>query len=255
MNEEAPQKLNFWERQYKGEPTRNQIVFDVVFGVVGPILCFMFDPIVFNSGGFGGAALLEDYKTFAYLFSAFEVTALAFWLLLQLRPGLLNGFFGGVLIAGSIFCSVIGLALLPYSIMGLVFVIGIFGFLPFVTAYVYYRNGYRAVVKAGVGVYKPARFSLIVLGCLFAWTGTFALTKGIDRFVTDSVEVILHGNDEQALNAAHRVRPLSLISGDKCRPIADEYRITTDSARKERLGRLYKEATGEEIKALQNVFD
>ena len=33
----------FWQRQFLGPPTAQQIAFDVVFGVVGPVLCFIFD--------------------------------------------------------------------------------------------------------------------------------------------------------------------------------------------------------------------
>lgn len=39
----------FWHRQFAATVTRPQIIFDDTFGVIGPILCFVFDPIVVNA--------------------------------------------------------------------------------------------------------------------------------------------------------------------------------------------------------------
>src|SRR5262252_8021612 len=87
----------FWKRQFAAEATRSQIVFDVLYGIVGPALCFVFDPIVFRSG-FGEAPLLPDYQNFAYLFSAVQILLLSFWLLSGPGSQIRNQLMGGVLL-------------------------------------------------------------------------------------------------------------------------------------------------------------
>src|SRR6266850_3400696 len=75
------QRNRFWFRQFAPEVTRPQLVFDVTFGAIGPILCFVFDPIVFHSG-FGGPALFPAYQPIVYLFSGCEIVLLCFWLIM-----------------------------------------------------------------------------------------------------------------------------------------------------------------------------
>jgi len=44
----GPDERSFWRRQFGEDRTDAQQVFDVVFGLIAPILCFYFDPIVFK---------------------------------------------------------------------------------------------------------------------------------------------------------------------------------------------------------------
>src|SRR5215831_8054578 len=48
---EKEQKKGFWKRQFQQEPTRRQKQWDWTFGVVMPVICFFFDPIVFKFWG------------------------------------------------------------------------------------------------------------------------------------------------------------------------------------------------------------
>ncbi|MCU1264242.1 MAG: hypothetical protein JWM21_560 [Acidobacteria bacterium] len=248
MNQEAqPAKLGFWARQFQPRGGKNQILFDVLFGAVGPILCFAFDPVAFR-GGILGKPLLGDYQTFAYLFSGFEILVLILWLSWGARLDFLNNFVGGILVGGAIFCAVLGCLLVPYSLMGLVLVIGVLGFTPFITAFVYFRNGYRAFQSQGGLAADPLQGGSLLLGCLLAFAMPVLLSIGINQFVSNSVEEIIHGDAQQASIAARRVRPLSLLSGAKFDRIVDEYmKDSSDLPRKERLKISYKEATGEDI--------
>jgi hypothetical protein len=51
---------------------------------------------------------------------------------------------GGILIAGGIFSLAVGVRILPYTLIGLIVLIGAAGFTPFLTAFVYFRSGVRA---------------------------------------------------------------------------------------------------------------
>src|SRR5882672_8266616 len=68
----TPEQGGFWRRQFAENCTEPQLVFDVVFGVAAPILCFYFDPIVFK-GRLMGDAVLQPYQLFAYGVTALEV--------------------------------------------------------------------------------------------------------------------------------------------------------------------------------------
>src|SRR5882762_1519627 len=149
-----PTRMGFWRRQFAAEATTSQLVFDVLFGIIAPILCFAFDPIAFRNG-FGGGPLFAQYQVLVYLFSGLEIVTLVPWLFLREQlPG--KRLIGGILLAGGIFCAAIGCILLPFSLFGLLFYfIGAFGFIPFLTAIVYFRNGcraYRAELPKAIGM-------------------------------------------------------------------------------------------------------
>ena len=74
-NDHPEIRPRFWKRQFLGPATTPQIIFDVVFGIVGPVLCFVFDPVVFR-GDFLSEPLYADYQLFAYLVSSIEISVL-----------------------------------------------------------------------------------------------------------------------------------------------------------------------------------
>jgi hypothetical protein len=73
-------KIGFWRRQFQTEATKSQKKFDWAFGVILPVICFVFDPVVFKGGGFG-VAFLGAFKPFAYLLSFVSVMAMSAWLI------------------------------------------------------------------------------------------------------------------------------------------------------------------------------
>ena len=136
----------FWRRQFGEQVTPKQRYFDITFGFVMPVLCFVFDPIVFrmwlsDEPGF----LLGRWQFYAYTISALEMVALAAWLSGAAGRGRPPAALGGMLLAGGLFSLAIGVVLLPCSLLGLgFFFVGVFGFTPFFTAVVYLRNGWHA---------------------------------------------------------------------------------------------------------------
>lgn len=146
--EEAPTKRfgirPFWIRQFEPVPTRSQELFDGIFGVILPILCFVADPIVFRGGFFGGP-VLEGYQVLAYLVSTIEIGVFIVWRTFRKQLVTFSAPFAGVLFAGGLFSAAIGIAILPLSMLALLVVIGILGFTPFLTAFVYFRSGVRAM--------------------------------------------------------------------------------------------------------------
>ncbi|MET0626541.1 MAG: hypothetical protein ABW250_26640 [Pyrinomonadaceae bacterium] len=141
----APRRYEFWRRQFAETATPAQRRFDVAFGIILPVLCFVFDPIVFREWDTAGGGIYGRWRSYAYTVSALEMVALAAWLLKARGAGRPPAALGGVLFAGGLFSLLVGVAILPFSLFGLiVFFVGVFGFMPFPTAIVYLRNGWRA---------------------------------------------------------------------------------------------------------------
>ena len=137
---DRPHSIAFWKRQFLQTPTKKQTRFDWAYGVGIPLLCAAADPIVFTQGG-----MLGEYKVFAHMLSATSIMAMAAWLLWGQRLGWLAAPLGGLFIAGSFVSFVVGVLLLPYSLMGMFFMIGFLGFTPLFSGLVYLRNGLRAL--------------------------------------------------------------------------------------------------------------
>lgn len=168
----------FWQRQFDDAPTTAQRRFDVVFGIVMPVLCFVFDPIVFRRGfGYGGG-LYPQVRFYAYTISALEMVALCAWLCAAGRAGRRPAALAGMLFGGAVFALCVGMAILPYSALGLIVLLGALGFVPFLTAFVYLRNGWRAAGAVGLaGKGSPAlAAAAFALGFVFA-LGTPAVAQ------------------------------------------------------------------------------
>jgi len=134
----------FWARQFKGEITRGQRKFDWIFGVILPVICFYFDPIVFrNNAGDIGPALLGKISNFAHVLSFAAVLGTIAWLLWGEKLGWLNASLAGLFAVSSVAALAIGIFISPYSLLGLIVLIGALGFTPFFTSFVLLRNSIR----------------------------------------------------------------------------------------------------------------
>lgn len=140
------QKKGFWRRQFQAEPTRMQRGFDWAFGVVMPVICFAFDPFVFKDGPRNGVA--GEYMPFAYTLAFASIISMIVWLGWGKHLRFANAIFGGLFAVGGLVSLLVGLALLPISLLGLLFLIGVLGFTPLFTSVIYFRNSYRAFLSA-----------------------------------------------------------------------------------------------------------
>ncbi|MDX6305228.1 MAG: hypothetical protein QOI77_2197 [Blastocatellia bacterium] len=247
-------RQGFWQCQFGSQVTRPQIVFDIAFGIVGPILCFAFDPLVFR-GGIGGDPLFADIKIYVYLFSGLEVLILSFWLLARAGFQLWNDLSGAALLVGGVFCLAAGLILLPFSLMGLMFGVGIFGFTPFVTGIVYLRNGIRALRSPRTDTSAFSRVATVLLGSLVAIGAPLLLGVAIHGAVESSVDEIVHGDPSHASAAAHRIGPLRYFVGAESDQIVTAYQQASEPARKQLLRDCYQEITGHDIEVRIRIMN
>src|SRR5262245_34525163 len=243
--EPAREEAGFWRRQFAPVVTRGQIIFDILFGVVAPILCFVFDPLVFR--GWLAAPLFPQYQTFAYLFSGLQIMLLCLWLVSGPASQLWNQTLGSVLLMGALFCLAIGIILTPFTLMGLIFGIGMFGFTPFWSAFVYLRNSSRAFRGNGIQPYTLDRVLISVLAFVFAVGLPLMLSLQINLAVSRAVNEIVQGDEQHAIFAAHRVMPLRFFAESELDRLVTAYLDESDTKRKELLKSCYREITGDNI--------
>jgi hypothetical protein len=155
LNEEPAEVLErkpgFWRRQFQGEVTRGQIKFDWIFGVILPVICIYFDPVVFRHT-FGSEAYMGRIAIFSYVLSFTAILATIAWLLWRGKLKWLNAPLSGLFAVSSVTAFAIGILIAPISAIGLIILIGALGFTPLFCSFVLLRNSIRA--------YRAARPSL-----------------------------------------------------------------------------------------------
>lgn len=158
----------FWRRQFRPGATAAQRRVDWVLGVILPLICFYFDPIVFRSSGGFEAPMFGKFRMAAYVMAFVSIMAMAAWLLWGEKLNWLSGWLGGIFLAGAAVSFVVGLALLPISLIGLIVLIGALGFTPMLTAFVYFRNAFRSIdVAKGYFDTRTLNY-VILLGAMIA---------------------------------------------------------------------------------------
>ena len=122
---------------------------------------------------------------------------LALWLTVGRRCGKWGSALGAMMLAGALFSIVIGIVLLPFSIIGLMFLIGALGFSPFFSAFVYLRNGRRALKFSNAEASSPCgTFVSLLLGTLFVIGGTAAAQWSVARVVAEAVDEVMRGGEK-----------------------------------------------------------
>lgn len=122
---------SFWERQFDSEVTWGQVVFDITLGIIMPILCLIFDPVVFRNQAALDHGFHKPFEVFGYTSIALGIVALSLWLLLSSYLNKASAFLAGIFFYGAFFALLLGIVILPLSVIGLLGLIGVLGFTPF----------------------------------------------------------------------------------------------------------------------------
>lgn len=249
-NHAIEDKGGFWARQLSGPRTPGQLVFDFVFGIVMPVFCFYLDPGIVRAGLFSPVG---ELSLFIYAFSGLAIIALFVWLVFGHRMGSLGTIFGGVLVAGAIVSTSIGVLILPLTLIGILVVIGLLGFVPFITGFVYLRNALRAINYSGASASRLPRFAIVVFSAVIAIALPGVAQWKVNDIAKQSTAEILDQNTQSIDAPVARIKRLRLVV-DTDRFVR-EYEKESSPARKERLGRAYKEITGEEIERRLSILN
>jgi len=257
---------DFTCRQFQPPTSREQLVFDVLFGVVAPILCFVFDPGILRTSGFDfgfgvPVAFFPQFAAFIYIASGIEILLLTAWLAWGRRMETATQLAGGILMAGALFSGFIGLILFPFSLMGLAIGIGVFGFVPFLTALVYLRNARSAFQVAAkhsdgprstpVGArgltLRRSPLLATMAGGLLVLGPPAALSVAACMFMSQAMEAVLSADEQQADLAIDEIRYLQFFAQPQVNKLVFEYSATNEPSRKEELKRRYLKLTGNDI--------
>jgi len=184
----------FWKRQFAAEATPAQRKFDWAFGVILPVICVAFDPIVFKGNIDGNGAAFGAYKPFAYLLSFVSIMAMMAWLIWGKRLKGLTAAISGLFFYGALVSLAVGVVLFPISTVGLIVLIGVLGYTPLFSGFVYLRNSYRAFGCAEHFFDKGALVRSFILAALFSavipWTANRVIASSMDRMLNGNAEVI-----------------------------------------------------------------
>jgi len=232
----------FWRRQFSDNTTAKQNTFDVVLGILLPAICYFFDPGIFRPDGYGFSYLEVGGYVFAiYLFSLIAMIALAGCLIPGIRSGPITAVFGGICLVAAVFSFITGILLLPASIIGLLFIIGIFGFTPFPTGLVYLRNGVRAVLRAESYMKRSALAALVITSSIVAIAVPLTTQWEIKQIADRSIgQVIDNPDDRSAIQTAKYLRWAA--DTEAILRICDSEK---DPSRKAKIEAAYKEIMGE----------
>ncbi len=225
----------FWSRQFSDSVTKNQMKFDIIFGVVLPLLCLVFDPSVFK-GLYHGRVYLGHYKIFFYGAIAIQIPVFCLWLALGRRLGPALGFVAGTLLAGASISLIVGIAILPLSVSGLrLLMIGSLGFIPFFTGFTFFRNFRRAYKCAKAKIPAPLVLSSMIVAVAIALGPPAAVNLRVSRLVQQVVE----GDSEAAVAAGKSLRKWKNLA--ELDTIVLAYEKEDDPARVEALRDIYED--------------
>jgi hypothetical protein len=221
-------------------------------GIVAPIVCFALQrPIL--SGSLlktPGLGLISTYWLFSFVFIGLEMLVLALWLALGTALGAGTGPVAGALFVGTLFAGGLGFVLLPLSIFGLFVIVGVLGFVPWLTAATYLANAEAAFGHARK-VFGGARLiSSVLLGALLVIGVPCAVQTRAWLAVRSSLRDVASGNP-RAMEKLRGWYPFSPPN-----TLVWSYFTEVDLVRKQRLADAYKELTGEDVNlALGRLMD
>lgn len=214
----------------------------ILFGIVGPIVCFALKPAVSRDvDDLPGLRFIDFFWVFGYGFLGLEMGTLALWLWRGDRLGAWSGLVAGALAAGALFAGGLGLILLPFSLIGLMVVIGILGFMPFLTAVVFARAARRAFARAESSWLGTRSWTAVLLGMALVVGAPGAMQTTASLTVRRAIRDVAAGD----ASAAGRVgfwHPF----GD-CDRLVWAYQAEGNPGRQARLAAAYERVTGRKI--------
>jgi hypothetical protein len=204
-----------------------------------PVVCLALDPIVFrSSGGPFGGALLGPYKVVGYSAAGLGMVSLGVWLIRRRPAGLLAGLLAG----GAAFALCMGVVMLPFSLLGLVFVVGALGFVPFGTAWAFAWQARSAWRAAGAG--RTVR-RWAAVGFLVACGVPWVLHVGARAATRTATAAALSEDPAEAERGLAALENLwFVVDADG---LAWAYSREEDPGRRQQLAAAYRRVTGGDV--------
>jgi len=230
------------EQSEQIENPGSKLAFDVIMGIWLPLFCLIFDPIVF-------IYFLSSYHLFAYFLIGLEIATLTLWLVFGMRLIRWAGLIAGILFSGALFALILGIVLLPLSIIGLIFLIGLFGFAPFFTFVIFYHHGKQAFKQAyHAHLNRVWLHTSFVLGISFAILIPTGVQLGTHQIISHSIKIILEGEPQTITSATQRLQLIFWCRESCFDEIVWAYEKAEDNlVRQKNLAQVYHDITGKDV--------
>ena len=210
------------------------------FGVILPPVMLIADPVVFRGNMIAGSALLGGYRTSCYLGIALAMIAMV----VVLKSARGNAFFAGMMAAASLFGTAIGLVILPFSLIGILFFgIGLLGLSPFLSATVFALWSRRALRGS-----DPRRRRLKATAGVVVFFGLCLGTQmATSHLLRSSIDDIASSRLRKSRAATDRLARWHLLVDMEA--FIPAWESNPDPEAKQRLADAYKVITGEDLAA------
>ncbi|HTF89405.1 MAG TPA: hypothetical protein VK843_13415 [Planctomycetota bacterium] len=215
-------------------------VLGVVFGIAGPALCFYV-----NETMAGGPppliAVLGGLPVYSLV--ATEIVWMIVWLVRPPTRPLIGALSMGAFLVATCFAATVGLVLFPFSMLALIWVIGLLGLIPFGTAYTFGRLSGAASRVARLED-SPRRGLAVALGAVLACAPAVVVETSAEHAMQVAIER-LRADDPAAIESARAA--LDAVPWFDDVRIVDHWRNESDENQHLRLGELYSRRTGKDI--------
>jgi len=242
MNSSAIEtSASFSDSNPESEKFTKRLGLNVAIGMVLPLVCLFFDPIVFK-GMSGGH--FSSFRLFAWALIGLSIVCLAavtFW---QIKNAWVLAGMGGGMFAGGVAAIVLGAYMLPLSIMGLIMIIGFLGFSPFLVGVLYLREGVSAVLKSMKLAENNGIFLAPVLGMALVAGLPYGMQVKTDAAVKEMMLKLSTCSQTEVPQVVNQFRFLSSFA------VLDPMILKwgeANGAEKENLFAAYRQITGEDI--------
>lgn len=210
----------------------NTKIFDILFGILLPLVCLYLDPCVFDSPVL--QPLIGHFQVFIHLTIFYEMILLSIWMAYPKHPL----FFSIQFAFGTLLALGIGLRIFPYAVSGiLIYGLGLLGFVPWTAAIVFQRrvleswDAIPAAEKSGSQLFFRIPLAFIPFTLFFA----------ADCFVQKQMDNVTHGTPD-SIAILKAVHPMANFD-----PIVHQWRHEEDPMRKQQIADIYYGITGRDI--------
>ncbi|WP_165235973.1 hypothetical protein [Aquisphaera insulae] len=219
--------------------------FAITAGILAPIFCLALQDSIVGDlvVEIPGLRFLTVFRIFNYGVIALEMVVLLIWLACGPRLGPWSGPISGALFAGALFSGVLGLVLLPFSMIGLLVIIGVLGFVPFLTSAAYYSNGSAAYRQARAALHGPWLHATVLLGALLVLGIPGAAQSAVSLTVRAAIRGVAAGDP----TAMAKLRAWGTVASED--RLVWAYEAERDPTRKQRLADAYQSLTGADVEA------
>jgi hypothetical protein len=241
---------SFWPPSFYQPPTSAQRVFDIFFGILAPPLCVILDPGLFSGFRLGTHAIFSPLRILLYLEIIIGLSALAYYLFARRASYML----AGILYACALFSFLVGVTIFPFTLLALLAIIGVFGLVPFVTAFVFVRAGYRCLREAAQNVPAPHPFLRALPALLLTLAIPVALQFSVNHLAAQAMLTIEAGSSPDTSRAVQTLRRMrELVDFDD---LAHAYQRSSDPIQRQRLADAFQSITGSTLQErLQRIHD